>query len=133
VTFPELAAAIVAQCVRGMGADHVIWGTDSVWWGSPQWQIEAMRRLEVPEAMRKSHSLPALGPGDGEIKNQILGINLARLFNVDAKLRPGRIPADYVDRLSALKAEYEEKDPLPSQVCYGWVRKPKDTPLLVER
>jgi len=132
VTFPELAAAIVAQCVRGMGADHVIWGTDSIWWGSPQWQIEALRRLEVPEAMRKAHDLPALGPGDGQIKNQILGLNLARLFGIDAKLRPGSIPPDYVDRLSALKAEYEKNDPLPSQVRYGWVSKPKGAPLLVE-
>lgn len=124
VTFPELAAAIVAQCVRGMGADHVIWGTDSVWWGSPQWQIEAMRRLEVPTAMRTSHHLPALGAGDGETKSQILGLNLARLFNVDAGVRPGQIPVDHADRLSALKAEYERTDPLPDLVRYGWVRKP---------
>ena len=44
-----------AQLVNGMGADHVVWGTDSVWYGSPQWQIEAMRRLEIPDDMMKKH------------------------------------------------------------------------------
>jgi predicted TIM-barrel fold metal-dependent hydrolase len=130
VTFPELAATLVAQCVRGMGADHVLWGTDSIWWGSPQWQIEALRRLEVPERLRKSHDLPALGPGDGEVKNKIFGLNLARLFGVDPGARAGAIPPDYLDRLSALKAQYEKHDPLPSQVRYGWVRKREDAALV---
>ena len=31
----------------------MVWGTDSVWYGSPQWQIEALRRLEIPEEMQK--------------------------------------------------------------------------------
>ena len=30
---------------RGLGHDHVIWGTDALWTGAPQWQIEALRRL----------------------------------------------------------------------------------------
>ena len=36
-----------------LGADHGVWGTDAVWTGSPQWQIEALRRLEIPEDMRR--------------------------------------------------------------------------------
>ena len=42
--------------IRGFGVDHVVWGTDSVWYGPPQRQIEAMRRLEIPEDMQKKHS-----------------------------------------------------------------------------
>ena len=55
VTHPKLAAAVLGTLIKGMGADHVVWGTDSVWYGSPQWQIEAFRRIEIPEAMQKAH------------------------------------------------------------------------------
>ena len=48
-----------------MGADHVCWGTDAIWTGSPQWQIEALRRLEIPEDLQKKYGLAPLGPADG--------------------------------------------------------------------
>src|SRR5262245_35584004 len=49
VANPRFAAAFVGTLVKGLGADRVLWGSDSVWYGSPQWQIEAMRRLEIPD------------------------------------------------------------------------------------
>ena len=55
VTNPRFAAALVGQLVNLMGAERVVWGSDSVWYGSPQWQIEAMRRLEIPDDMMKKH------------------------------------------------------------------------------
>ena len=45
ITHPRLAAALMGTLMKGLGTDRILWGTDSVWWGSPQWQIEAMRRL----------------------------------------------------------------------------------------
>jgi hypothetical protein len=55
VTHPRLAAAMLGTLVNGLGSDKVIWGTDSVWYGSPQWQIEALRRLEVPEDLQEKY------------------------------------------------------------------------------
>ena len=52
VAEPRLAAALLGTMVKGMGADRVTWGADAVWTGSPQWQIEALRRLEILEAMQ---------------------------------------------------------------------------------
>jgi uncharacterized protein len=52
---PKLCAAMMGILIRGLGADHVCWGTDAIWTGSPQWQIEAMRRLEIPEDMQKQY------------------------------------------------------------------------------
>jgi predicted TIM-barrel fold metal-dependent hydrolase len=63
VTHPKLAAALMGTLIKGLGEDKVIWGTDSVWWGSPQWQIEAMRRLEIPDDMQKKYGYKALGAG----------------------------------------------------------------------
>ena len=59
VAHPTFCAALIGTLVKGMGADHVLWGTDSVWYGSPQWQIEAMRRLEIPEDMQKKYGFAA--------------------------------------------------------------------------
>jgi len=63
-----------------MGADHVLWGTDSVWYGSPQWQIEALRRLEIPEDMQKKYGFAPLGGADSAIKQLIFGGNAARMY-----------------------------------------------------
>jgi predicted TIM-barrel fold metal-dependent hydrolase len=72
--------------VKGLGADHVLWGTDSVWYGSPQWQIEAMRRLEIPEDMQKKYGFPALGGANSATKQTIFGSNAARLYGLNSTL-----------------------------------------------
>ena len=77
---------------------------DAVWTGAPQWQIEGLRRLEIPEDMQKQHGFAPLGAADSPVKRAILGENVARLygFRRDAELgKPG-------DRLAALKADYEK-------------------------
>lgn len=79
---PNLCAGMMGQLVKGLGADHVCWGTDSVWYGSPQWQIEAMRRFEIPEDVRAKHEFEPLGPADGPAKAAIFGGNSARLYGV---------------------------------------------------
>ena len=41
VTFPTVAAHIMGQLMKFMGPDRIVFGSDSVWYGSPQWQIDA--------------------------------------------------------------------------------------------
>ena len=53
VTFPTLAAHIMGQMLKFMGPDRILFGSDSVWYGSPQWQIDAMWRFQIPEGMRR--------------------------------------------------------------------------------
>ncbi len=82
---PLLCAGILGSLVKEMGADHVCWGTDSVWFGSPQWQIEALRRFEIPEDIQKRFGFSPLGPADGKVKNLIFGENSALLYGIDPK------------------------------------------------
>lgn len=110
---PVLAAAMMGTLIKGLGADHVIWGTDSVWTGSPQWQIEAMRRLEIPDDMQKQYRFAPLGPADGPVKNAILGENGLR------KAELGR-----PDRFTAMKEAYEQGGPSRSNLRYGYMHKP---------
>src|SRR3546814_6588309 len=53
---PRVAAAMLGILIKGLGPERVIWGTDAVWAGSPQWQIEGLRRLEIPEEMQQARS-----------------------------------------------------------------------------
>jgi uncharacterized protein len=122
VAHPRFAAALLGTLIKGLGADHVIWGTDSVWYGSPQWQIEAMRRMEIPEDMQKKYGFAPLGGADSAVKQMIFGGNAARLYGL--KLRAAQatpMPAYSEDRLAELKRDYEPARE-PSNLRYGYVR-----------
>jgi uncharacterized protein len=112
---PRVSAAMMGQLVRGLGADHVVWGTDAIWTGSPQWQIEALRRLEIPEDMQKKYSFKPLGAADGPVKRAILGETNARLYKYE------RRAALATDRIATLKAEYEAAGAARSNLRYGYV------------
>ena len=61
-TNPTACAHLMGQIVDAFGADHVLWGTDSIWYGTPQWQIEAFRRFEIPQALVDAHRYQPLNP-----------------------------------------------------------------------
>jgi len=117
VSNPLLCAHVLGMIIQSFAADHVLWGTDSVWWGSPQWQIEAFRRMEMPESLMKRFGY---APLTVEVKRKIFGLNAARIYNVDPKVRRNPIPGDYVDRLRELYKQSGEA--VPSNTQYGWVR-----------
>ncbi len=119
VTNPRLAAALMGTLVNGLGADHVIWGTDAVWTGSPQWQIEGLRRLEIPKDMQKKYGFKPLGPADGSVKTAIFGANVARVYNYERHAL-----LEKPDRFAELKAEYVRRGPERSNLRYGYIRKP---------
>lgn len=118
VAQPRVCAALMGTLIKGLGADHVCWGTDAVWTGSPQWQIEGLRRLEIPEDMQKKFGFKPLGPADSEVKTAVFGGNNARLYGVSVK----RAMQDTAtDRFAVLKAEYEKAGPARSNLRYGYV------------
>jgi len=115
---PTVCAAALGTLIRGLGADHVCWGSDAVWTGSPQWQIEGLRRLEIPEDMQRKHGFKPLGPADGPVKTAIFGGNNARLYGVDV---PAARAALEADRFALVKADYIANGPRPSNRRYGYV------------
>ena len=115
VADPRVCAAMLGQLVKGLGADHVVWGSDAVWTGSPQWQIEALRRLEIPEDMQKKHGFAPLGLADGAIKCAILGETNARLYKYE------RRAALLNDRIAEARARYEAAGAARSNLRYGYV------------
>jgi hypothetical protein len=87
-----------------------------VWTGAPQWQIEGLRRLEIPEDMQKKHGFAPLGAADGPVKNAILGENVTRLYRYN---RHAELAGP--SRLAELKAEYERRGIGRSNRRYGYV------------
>lgn len=85
VSNPRFCTGILGTLIKGLGHERVLWGTDSVWYGSPQWQIEALRRLEIPQDLQKKFGFKPLGEGDGAVKQAILGGNAARLYGIKAE------------------------------------------------
>jgi hypothetical protein len=143
ITFPTLAAHIMGQLMKYMGEDRIVFGSDSVWYGSPQWQIDAMWRFQIPEEMRERYGYPELTE---TAKRKILGLNSARLFSIEGaeaanlqeRFRP--VPEDYADRMSddlkrimefpgyladnmsRFRDQYLAMGGIPDNARYGWVR-----------
>ena len=117
VADPRVCAFMMGTLVRGLGADHVVWGSDAIWTGSPQWQIEALRRLEIPEDMQKKYGFKPLGPADGLAKTAILGANNAKLYKYTSEWRA----ALGTDRIATMKTEYERAGGARSNLRYGYV------------
>lgn len=115
ITAPLLCGHIVGMLVKYLGADHVLWGTDAIWWGSPRWQLEAFRRFRIPRPIAERFAYAQITP---DVKAKILGLNAAKLYGVDPAAAVNPVPEDFV---SKLKAAYLEEGPAPSLMQYGWV------------
>jgi predicted TIM-barrel fold metal-dependent hydrolase len=111
---PVKCMHMLGQMIQVAGVDHILWGTDSIWNGSPQSQIERMRRLKMKDELIDKYKY---APLTDEVKAQILGLNAAKLFGIDVKAKRQAIKAD---KLTRLKEEYR-KNPAPSNTQYGWV------------
>ena len=57
-----------------------MWGTDAIWYGSPQPQIMAMRAFQITPEYQERYGYPAL---TDEMKADLFGLNAATLFGLD--------------------------------------------------
>ena len=116
---PRVAAFMLGAMIKGLGADHVVWGTDALWTGAPQWQIEALRRMEIPEDIQKKYGLSPMGPADGPVKRAILGENNARLYGYSLAKRAELVN----DKVAGYKRMYDAQGGDRSNIAYGYVLK----------
>jgi uncharacterized protein len=107
LSHPRHCAVLLGTLIKGLGADKILWGTGSIWYGSPQWQIEAFRRFEIPEDLRRRFGFTPLGAPDGPVKRAILGGNAARLYGIKLSAEGGR-PASCADQLDVMRTQWKE-------------------------
>src|SRR5262249_26718765 len=79
---PSEAAHVLGKLLVAVGPERVLWGTDSIWYGAPQDQIEAFRAFTITEEAQEKYGYPALTP---DVKKAILGGNAARLHGIDLR------------------------------------------------
>jgi predicted TIM-barrel fold metal-dependent hydrolase len=116
VTDPAMAMHGMGKNIKYYGSDHVVWGTDCLWWGSPQWAIDLFKRFNItPEFCEKFGYKPLTN----QDKARILGLNAAKLYKIDVKAKRKGLPGDTLERL---KTAYLEDGGQRSNAAYGWVR-----------
>jgi hypothetical protein len=92
---PTAAAHVVGKLLAQFGEDNVVWGTDSIWYGSPQDQIQAFRAFTISEELQARYGYPALTP---VVKQKMLGLNSTRIYGVAPVPKACRIPSDQVEQ-----------------------------------
>ena len=85
---PQEAAHVLGKLLLAMGEDNILWGTDSIFYGSPQGQIDAFRAFQIPRELQDRHGYPPL---TDRAKAKILGWNAARLIRHRPDHRAGRV------------------------------------------
>jgi hypothetical protein len=70
--------------LKTLGSRNILWGTDSIWWGSPQWLIDAFKVLQIPASLQEEFGYPELTEKD---KKRIFGLNAARLYKVKKRVQ----------------------------------------------
>lgn len=116
IAHPEMCQHLIGKNIKHYGADHVIWGTDCLWWGSPQWVIDAMKRFQISDRLCEKFGYAKVTKDD---KAKIFGLNAAKIYNFDVNEKLKAIPAD---KLSELKTAYLENGGERDNAAHGWVR-----------
>ncbi len=116
IAHPVMCQHLIGKNVKNYGADHVLWGTDCLWWGSPQWVIDAFKRFQISDELCEKFGYSKLTKED---KAKIFGLNAARVYGVDVAAGRKAFPDD---SLSKLKTAYLERGGQRDNTAYGWVR-----------
>ncbi|MFY9554888.1 MAG: amidohydrolase family protein [Blastocatellia bacterium] len=114
VTDPERFAHLVGRLLDGLGADHILWGTDSPIFGAPHWAIQGFQAFSIPDEMIEKNKYPRL---TAEAKEKILCDNAARLFNIDIKAAKKAVESDLLYKLR------QDGNPLPVTVDVNKLRR----------
>ena len=109
---PNSAAHAIGKLLKYVGEDNVLWGTDSIWYGSPQDQIQAFRTFQISPEWQERYGYPALTPA---VRAKIFGLNAIRPYPVRPDLMQ-RIAA--TDHIGVQKSVYQTQ-PDPHFATHG--------------
>jgi len=76
---PAEAAHVLGKLLVALGPERIVWGTDSIWYGSPQPLIDAFRAFTIPASFQERWGYPAL---TAEVKDRILSYNAREVYGV---------------------------------------------------
>lgn len=108
----DAAAHAIGKLLLHLGEDNILWGTDSIWYGSPQDQIQAFRSFQISEEFQQRFGYPAITP---QIRAKIFGRNALRVYQVDPAVLDPLLGRDAVARAR----ENYRNHPDPAFLTYG--------------
>jgi uncharacterized protein len=109
---PTMAAHGLGKLLAHLGPDNVLWGTDSIWYGSPQDQIQAFRTFQISAELQEKHGYPAITP---EIRAKVFGRNALKIYPV-----PDDVLAKHLAKDAVTKARDDYRNaPDPEFLTYG--------------
>ena len=91
---PDSAAHALGKLLLHLGEDNILWGTDSIWYGSPQDQIQAFRAFQISKEFQDRYGYPELSP---QIKRKILGLNALKPYRLEADVLKHHLSRDGVE------------------------------------
>jgi hypothetical protein len=109
---PHQAAHVLGKLIKYVGENRLVWGTDSIWYGSPQDQIYAFRTFQISDELCDKYGYSKLTP---EIKRKVLGLNAAVPYAVEPNIFEKEAKTDSISRM---RTTYSGS-PDPSFMTYG--------------
>lgn len=116
MTSPLAAGHALGKLLKYLGEDRIVWGTDSVFTGSPQEQIVAFRAFQIPQQLQEQHGYPAL---TDTARRKILGLNGARVYGVDPAAVRCAIAKDFATELKMARAAEPDSVEVPRVKSLG--------------
>ena len=108
----DQAAHLIGKLLKYFGEDNVVWGTDCVFYGSPQDQIQAFRTFQISEEYREKFGYPEITPA---IREKVFGLNALKPYNLKLEDVVRHASTDPIGRA---KHAYAER-PDPGFRTYG--------------
>jgi predicted TIM-barrel fold metal-dependent hydrolase len=108
---PDSAAHGLGKLLKHCGEGNVLWGTDSIWYGSPQDQIQAFRTFQIARELRDKHGYPEITPA---LRAKVFGLNALKVYSISDDVLKKHVK----DRVALDRGEYRER-PDPTFVTHG--------------
>lgn len=90
---PDSAAHGLGKLCKYVGENNVLWGTDSIWYGSPQDQIQAFRTFQISTEFQEQYGYPAITPA---LRAKVFGLNATKPYKIKVAEVMRRASADAV-------------------------------------
>jgi len=111
LTDPTQAAHALGKVLSRVGEERVLWGTDAIWYGSPQAQIMAFRAFEISAEFQERFGYPAITDA---VRRKVFGLNAATLFGLDPEAIRCALATDPLTAGQPQAAALRDEEALPS-------------------
>jgi predicted TIM-barrel fold metal-dependent hydrolase len=85
---PDKAQHVIGKLLKYAGPDNIVWGSECIWLGSPQPQIEAFRTFQISKEFQDMYGYPEITP---ETRAKIFGLNAAKIYGIDVAAKRCKI------------------------------------------